>query len=471
MNWNTVLCGERRRSVLKGKNSNDDRSEFEKDYHRIIGSASFRRLQDKTQVFPLDKSDFIRTRLTHSLEVSSIAKSLGQSIGRRLENDNIVTKEQAAGIQDILLCAGLLHDIGNPPFGHFGETIIRQWFTNHLESVFYRGKSLKDWFTAEQAADLLHFEGNAQSLRVVTRLHYLVDENGMNLTKALYNTLIKYPVPAIAIDKKNPDIRTHKMGYFDADKEIFADITSSTGAGDRRHPLVFLLEAADDIAYSTADIEDGFKKGIISFHQLQYLLEHNHHIDQLDTPEYKDCEYAITRLQTLYERAMNNQEPDPETYAVQNWIVTLQGMMIRAVTSSFLEHHDEIMAGEYKKELFEGTSSEVLVKVLKETAFENIFNCTGIIKLEIAADKILGTLLDRFASAAVNYETTEKMCDADAKLMSLISPNYKRIYHLESEGKSEGEKLYLRMLLVTDFVSGMTDHYAKSLYQELSGIY
>lgn len=471
MNWNTLLCGERRRPVKKNPSATDNRSEFEKDYHRIIESASFRRLQDKTQVFPLDKSDFIRTRLTHSLEVSSIAKSLGQTIGHQLENDTHVTKEQASDIEDILLCSGLLHDIGNPPFGHFGETVIRQWFADHMETLLYKGKPLGEWLTHEQKEDLLHFEGNAQSLRVVTRLHYLVDENGMNLTKALCNTLIKYPVSAAEIDKKNEDIRVHKMGYFTADKEIFEDIVRSTGANEKRHPLVFLLEAADDIAYSTADIEDGFKKGIVNFRQLQHLIENNRYKDMADTDEYKDCQYAIKRLQQLFERGVDNEEPDPELYAVQNWIVTLQGMMIRAVTASFIEHYEEIMAGTYNTDLFDGSASAILVKVLKETAFENIFNSKGIVKLEIAADTILGFLLTRFAGAAVNFETGEPMSDADKKLMSLISPNYKRIYRIEAECKTEGEQLYLRMLLVTDFLSGMTDHYAKSLYQELNGIY
>ena len=145
--------------------------------------------------------------------------------------------------------------------------------------------------------------------------------------------------------------------------------------------------------------------------------------------------------------------------------------MIRAVTASFIEHYEEIMAGTYNTDLFDGSASAILVKVLKETAFENIFNSKGIVKLEIAADTILGFLLTRFAGAAVNFETGEPMSDADKKLMSLISPNYKRIYRIEAECKTEGEQLYLRMLLVTDFLSGMTDHYAKSLYQELNGIY
>ena len=268
MDYDKLLCMERIRDYKKGFKNTDRRSEFEKDYHRIIGSASFRRLQDKTQVFALDSSDFIRTRLTHSLEVSSIAKSLGQTGGALLKEKGIVTDEQVGYMTDILLCAGLLHDIGNPPFGHFGEAVIRDWFRENLDVMTYKDKPLSCYLSDVQKADLCNFEGNAQSLRVVAKLHHLVDDNGMNLTKGLLNTIIKYPTSSVEIDKKAGDIRLKKMGYFEADSELFQNITQSTGAGNSRHPLTFLLEAADDIAYSTADIEDGYKKGILSFMKL-----------------------------------------------------------------------------------------------------------------------------------------------------------------------------------------------------------
>lgn len=474
MEWDKLLCDERRRPVGKKVNSTDERSEFEKDYHRIIGSASFRRLQDKTQVFPLDKSDFIRTRLTHSLEVSSFSKSLGQSVGNDLVKKGEISVKQAQSIADILLCAGLLHDIGNPPFGHFGETVIREWFCEHLDTIMLRDKSARELLTPQQAADLCHFEGNAQSFRVVTRLHRLVDENGMNLTKGLLNTIIKYPVSSIEIDKNAGDIRLKKMGYFAADKAAYDDVVSSTGAGSRRHPLTYLLEAADDIAYSTADLEDGFKKGVLTFTRLSELIEHNPYEKEFKgTFEYSDCESAVERLNVLYNRAKQRGEQDPELYAVQNWVISLQGYLIRAVEKSFSDHYDELMQGTYKADLFNGTSSHYLVKVLKETAFKYIFQINPIVKLEIAANRILGSLLEQFVEAAVKYDTDVHTTEPQRKLMQLISPNYMRIYEEESqaEGMSEGDKLYLRLLLVTDFVAGMTDHYAQSLYQELSGIY
>lgn len=464
MNYKDLLCSERLRSSDKNKKNYDDRSEFEKDYHRIIGSASFRRLQDKTQVFPLDKSDFIRTRLTHSLEVSSIAKSLGQSVGNLLVKDGIIDTEQGQAMADILLCSGLLHDIGNPPFGHFGETVIREWFKSNLDVFQFKGKPVSSYLTEAQKNDLFNFEGNAQSLRVVTRLHHLIGDAGMNLTKPLINTIIKYPVSSSEIDKRAGDIRLKKMGYFQADKDIFEVVTSSTGAKDKRHPLVFLLEAADDIAYSTADLEDGYKKGIISFSKFRELLSECENGDG-------SCENSVQILDDYLEKGQKYGELDPELFALQNWTVIMQGKLINAATQSFYNQQELLLNGELKKDIFAGTKVENLIRSMKSIAYENIFQINDIVKLEIAADSIISSLLDKFVDAAINYDTDEKMTEKQEKLIQLISPNYRRIYDVESRDKAEGERLYLRLLLVTDSIAGMTDHYAKSLYQELNGIY
>lgn len=216
MEWDKLLSSTRRRESLY-KSTSDNRSEYQKDYHRITGSASFRRLQDKTQVFPLDKSDFVRTRLTHSLEVSSLAKSLGQSICNRLielHKDESLIADKAADISDVLLCAGLIHDIGNPPFGHFGETIIQEWFKRNLNKLEFDGIKLDEILNAQMIGDLCNFEGNAQALRVVSKLHNLVDENGMNLTQALLNTIVKYPISSNLIDRKSGNIKDKKWGIF-----------------------------------------------------------------------------------------------------------------------------------------------------------------------------------------------------------------------------------------------------------------
>ncbi|WP_321016422.1 dGTP triphosphohydrolase, partial [Hungatella effluvii] len=237
MEWSTLLCEDRIRSLVKRPTGTDLRTEFEKDYHRIIGSASFRRLQDKTQVFPLDRSDFIRTRLTHSLEVSSFAKSLGQNISasiRTVIKDESFLPEHALAMCDILQCAGLIHDIGNPPFGHFGETAIQDWFKRRLPDLRFQrsgeeARPLDEVLNRQMVEDFYHFEGNTQALRVVTKLHFLVDEHGMNLTKALLASIIKYPGSSLEVDKHSGNIKTKKMGYFYADREAFDDIQASCG--------------------------------------------------------------------------------------------------------------------------------------------------------------------------------------------------------------------------------------------------
>ena len=342
MEWEKLLCDDRIRSY-RGSGSSDLRTEFEKDYHRIIQSASFRRLQDKTQVFPLDRSDFIRTRLTHSLEVSSYGKSLGQNIARSILTkirDDTFLPAYAADICNILQCAGLLHDIGNPPFGHFGETVIRDWFRENLHGLTYNGTKLTELLTPQMQQDFYAFEGNTQALRLVTKLHYLVDEHGMNLTKALLGTIIKYPVSSLQIDKNSGDIRTKKMGYFHADREVFEAVQESLGTNGRRHPLAYILEAADDIAYLTADIEDAFKKGCITFADLLKELK-----AAGSGAEDAGYDNIVQKLEAKYEKAVAKGEDAPEEYAVQNWIVQVQGLLIASATEGFTQHYGAIMDG------------------------------------------------------------------------------------------------------------------------------
>ena len=467
MDWQTLLCDDRIRSYKK-QSSTDLRTEFEKDYHRIIGSASFRRLQDKTQVFPLDRSDFIRTRLTHSLEVSSLAKSLGQNISesiRTIIRDETFTPEHKAAVCDILQCAGLIHDIGNPPFGHFGETAIQDWFKKNLEQLTFKGRKLSEILKPQMVQDFCHFEGNTQAFRVVTRLHFLVDEHGMNLTKALLGTIIKYPVSSLEINKDSGDIRTKKMGYFHGDRENFRDVQASTGTLGKRHPLAFILEAADDIAYKTADIEDAVKKGCISYERL--LAELKGYKAGNQTEHYIQI---VAWLEDKYEKAVRKEYDRPDQYAVQNWIISVQGQMISGVTECFAGNYDSIMEGTYTCDLFAGTDVELLMEALGDIAFRYAFCTRPILKLEIAAQTIFNFLLDRFVDAVIPYDTDLPMTQVQKKLVSLISDNYKMIYSLCARDKHDEERLYLRLLLVTDYICGMTDTCAKDMYQELNGI-
>lgn len=471
MNWTKLLCGERIREYSKGTTSKDLRTEFEKDYHRIISSAAFRRLQDKTQVFPLDKSDYIRTRLTHSLEVSSFAKSLGQSVGTRIIDEKLDSEfgfQQKEDICAILQCAGLIHDIGNPPFGHFGESAIQDWCRKNFSNMEFKGKKITDILSKSQIMDFYNFEGNSQALRVVTKLHFLVDENGMNLTKGLLGTIIKYPVSSIETDKKSGDIKTKKMGYFTADKEAFNNIQKSLGTNGLRNPLTFLLEAADDIAYRTADIEDSVKKGCIVYKQLLWEIEEG--VAKYGGEQNNSAQYLLRTLKRKYEKALEKGYEEPEIYAVQNWVVNIQGILLQIATDNFINNYSEIMAGRYKHDLFYKTDAELIMKILGEIAYKYAFTSKPIFKLEIAADTIFNFLLDRFMYGVLNFDTDEKMSTVSTKVMSLVSEDYKRIYHTFAKVEDENTKLYLRLLLITDYICGMTDSYAKNLYQELTGV-
>ena len=468
MNWKQLLSTKRPRE-FRGSNSSsgDLRSEFEKDYHRIIGSASFRRLQDKTQVFPLDKSDFIRTRLTHSLEVSSYGKSLGQNIGEYIiksGKDPEFTEHCKEDICNILQCAGLIHDIGNPPFGHFGEIIIREWFQKNLQVLEFKGEKIANLLTEQMCGDFYNFEGNAQAFRLVTKLHYLVDEHGMNLTYALLNSIVKYPVSSINMAKDSGNIKDKKMGYYFADEAMYEVVSKETGTYGKRHPLTYILEAADDIAYKTADIEDGFVKGYISYHQLKEELR------ALQEADPTNPFPPLDRLKSKYQSALKRNVQNPEEYAVKNWIVQVQGFVLNAATYGFTSHYEEIMSGTYKHDIFHGTHAEKLMDLLGDMAYRRVFTTPDIYKMEMVENTILDFLMTKFVKAAIYYDTDVKLSSIEKRMISFISENYKTAYHRQAEGKSEVEKLYLRLLLVTDYICGMTDSYAKRLYQEMNGI-
>ncbi|MDO4804078.1 MAG: deoxyguanosinetriphosphate triphosphohydrolase [Lachnospiraceae bacterium] len=478
---------------------NDLRSEFEKDYHRIIGSASFRRLQDKTQVFPLDKSDFIRTRLTHSLEVSSIGRSLAQNISesiidRRLDTAfNLETERNMAAVIE---CAGLIHDIGNPPFGHFGEEAIREWFKGHLPRLKYKGRAVTDILSDQEREDLLHFEGNAQGLRLVSRLHYSENGCGMNLTFALLSTMIKYPRSSVEMNPRAKDVTDKKMGYYRAEEELFALIQEKTGTKGRRNPLTFILEAADDIAYATADIEDAYKKGFFDFQtfvaELWKRKVDPEFIEILDghytgsvqgkmAPAGNwgalgDYLMSRSRMDGTYGGKLKSHEADMSgsqvssgESALMKWLGEMQSVLLVAATGGFVDNYRAIMSGTYSSELIGGREA-VLLNALKGIAYDYAFTSMSIYKTEIAANNILTYLLNKLIPSVLQYDRDAPPGLMEEKFLSLISENYRQVYEWSTAGKSDWEKVYNRLLLATDTVSGMTDSYARDLYTDLNGI-
>ena len=472
MDWNELLSP-LREVTNKAFNPNDIRTEFRKDYHRIIGSASFRRLQDKAQVYPLQRGDFVRTRLTHSLEASSYAGSLGDTVFQKLIDSgtpgvNDLVRENCS---DILECAGLIHDIGNPPFGHFGEFAIRQWFEENLPRLKFCGKPVEELLNEQMRADFLNFEGNAQALRVLTRLHFLMyPGKGMNLTFALLNTIIKYPVSSTQIDKKSGDIRTKKMGYFYSEQELFENVTESTGARGYRYPLTFLLEAADDLAYKTADIEDAAAKGYINFGIILEELRSEKYRSMCETEaEAEVLERETASLEKSLNTAKSFNLSDPKAEAVRRWLVKAQSGLVYAASDAFCENYDAIMEGGLKTELFENSPSRVLMKALGEIAFNYAFRSNDVVMSELAESAAMKFLLDKIVSSALRFDTEdEQMYDRD--LVQLLSENYLDICRRSCEGKPLAEQCYYRLLFATDCIGGMTDSYASDFYRKLLGV-
>lgn len=470
--WEQILNRNRIRDYKNLKKSLDYRDEFENDYDRILFSASFRRLQDKAQVFPLEKLDFVRTRLTHSLEVSSIAKSLGISIGNKLvkktvNTDDPFTIEMIEDISNILACAGLIHDLGNPPFGHFGEVAIREWFKDKLieHDNYYTFEFEKYKFNLEsqEGLDLLNFEGNAQGLRILTRLHFVIDRYGMNLTTGVLSSIIKYPISSLEL--KNSKLG--KIGYFKSEEKIFNEIAEDTKIYNSRNPLVYILEAADDIAYLLGDLEDAFNKKIIS-HDIFYN-KYSEFIKKFGYEEksleeslsfYLSKNYDIAKEEYGYE--------DPGEYALKSFIIKLNGYLKEAVIEEFILSYDEIMEGNYVGDLLGNSKASNISLFLRSISKEYVYTNEKIVTNEIVGYNIIQSLLDIFIPAVLNPDV-KAYNGFDGKLYSLISKNYRFVYENNME-QSNCTKEYSKLLLVTDFICGMTDSYAAYLYQEIKGI-
>lgn len=447
-------------------------NEFEKDYHKIVSSAAFRRLQDKTQVFPLDKSDFIRTRLTHSIEVSTIARQLGIMISNNTTEykPSDIDNQTAEKIASVLLCAGLLHDLGNPPFGHFGETVIGDWFKGALNTIQYKEQPLSSWLSPQMQEDLKHFEGNAQALRILLKAHH---RSEVNLSFAIISTLVKYPTTSLMFQPEDENIKKHKPGYFLAEQEEFERICQEVGTmgdgGITRHPLTFMLEAADDIAYATADLEDAYKKGLFTLDEFVKYFQDA--LDQVEDKKYASPKrYSQLIIDDLCTRRKTQKDDD----AFKDWLRYVRRWLMYVVVYRFSFKYKSIMEGTYQQDLFEGTFHALTINILKGAMGKFAFMTPRILKLELSAQTILSFLLQHFVTAVLYMDYQEKdkgfvPTKADKKYIAILSDNYRRDYQQSKTG-DEGFDLYLRLLMVTDYISGMTDSYARTLYRELTGI-
>lgn len=469
LEWETLLCKKRARepySAVKKPNTNSVivRNAFEADYDRIVGSSSVRRLQDKAQVFPLQENDFTRTRLTHSMEVSALARSLGKAVGRQLEliPEYSFSPEMTDELAALLQTAGLIHDLGNPPFGHYGETVIRSWFAKWFDSNKLLKKRII--FSEQEKQDFIYFDGNVQNLRIVTKLQTLNDAYGANFTYGTLATIIKYPWKSDAKETQE----SNKFGYFKSEEKLVKEIQKATGLAEgKRHPATYLLEAADDIIYICDDIEDGVKKGYIPWEQVYAHMKEN----------FKDDKYKEL-FEEIDEKSPdeNIDEKDRLLAKVRMFRNFTQGYLLKKAIDEFIDNYNDIMSGTYqKKELL--ICEEAFTKYLKrEITGRYCFSCQEVLGLELVGDRVIKTLLDVFVSALTenDWDDLLNVATYPGKIYNLISSNFKYIalYDYESKGKKEyaDVKMYDKLHLAVDFISGMTDSYAVNLYKELTGI-
>lgn len=455
MNWAKLLNTDRLkprkpRSTVAG----DTRDQFDRDYDRIVYSTPFRRLQDKTQVFPLDPNDSIRTRLTHSLEVSRAACGMAKDVCKQLLDRQFITTDQAKSIETIAATCGLLHDLGNPPLGHSGEVAIRDWFPTRQPDVL---RDLEEPF----AKDFLEFDGNAQTLRLVTHLQILADYHGLDLTCGTLSAACKYVAASNEIAEHPHECS--KVGFFMSERDNVDKIREKAGTGQARNPIAFLVEAADDAVYNAVDLEDGFRKGILDWAFLKSELEDTCQDDEV----LKDCiEWTEGRLKdpevSLQGRAKDNAH-------IQYFRVRAVGHVVTACAEAFIAHYDEIMEGAYHGELVNDSRTSAFVHACRDLNRSRVYCSDETLKLELMGRNIIWDLMDLFWEGVKHADPDPERKETRTfagKTFSLLSDNYRSVFQHAMKGKKFPET-YCRLQLLTDYICGMTDTFAAALHRRL----
>ncbi len=455
MKWKTLLCSDRPRPSTSQR---DHRAQFERDFDRTIFSTPVKRLQDKAQVFPLEPHDAVRTRLTHSLEVSSVARGLGIAIGQWLLAEKLIEPGMERSIEAISATCGLIHDLGNPPFGHSGEDAIRQWFDTRFGESGLGGELHGN---SQLVQDLLKFDGNAQSLRLLTKLQILADFHGLNLTFGTLSASCKYTAPSHEAGGNGAHPRS-KPGYFASESDDVRRIREETGTGDARNPIAYLVEAADDIVYSVADIEDAVKKGVLAWHPLE---------DDLKKTDHPSMEAALIRTRKILKAETDK---IPEDLKDDIWASAFRTSVIWVVVEAALdeskEQYDAIMAGQYSRELVKDCEAWTLVKKLKDVGKTQVYCTPSNLKLELMGRHVICDLMDVFWEGAKVLPINGKLPTTKTfpgKVCALLSDNYRRVFCHSVETMRDLPQQYHRFQLVTDYVCGMTDTFAKRLHTEL----
>ena len=441
MNWKQLISNKRLGQESRHAIRHDDRSEFKRDYDRLIFSAPFRRMQNKTQVFPLPGSIFVHNRLTHSLEVASVGMSLGNDVAHCIMKtrpelaDTLFTQ-----IGTIVSTACLAHDMGNPPFGHSGEKAIQTFFTEG------KGAYLKDRLSPELWNDITHFEGNANAFRLLAHRFKGRRDGGFVMTYTTLASIVKYPFASALAEKGHG-----KFGFFSTEADIFCRIADDLGiirksangcpAEYARHPLVYLVEAADDICYEIMDIEDAHKLKIVTYEETKQLF--------LDFFDEKGQNHIMQRI--------HDEEITDDNEKVIYMRACVINALERACVDTFMRHEDEIMRGEFSGSLIDSIDDR-LVKAYRnctELSKKRIYKSKPVLDVELSGFKIMDSLMEVMTEAAVNPQRFYSR-----QLISRVSSQY----------DISAPDLETRIMAVIDYISGMTDVYALDIYQKINGI-
>lgn len=437
MNWEQLLSSNRIGSMSAAKRH--VRSEFEVDYDRLVFSLPFRRLQDKTQVFPLPEDDFVHNRLTHSLEVASVGRSLGKLAGEHVidRHPDLEKLVSPADFGSIVSAASLAHDVGNPPFGHSGETAISEYFLKNALA-----QNIKTYVTPEEWADLTNFEGNAQGFRLINQaLH------GLKLTYATLGAFTKYPRQSVLEEKIVGRASQKKFGFFQTEKNIFAELAEVLGlnvqvAGKSwaRHPLTFLVEAADDICYHIIDLEDGCTLGLVSLDESVELLRPILG-DQLDMKKLQTRTTQHEKLGTLRALAINK--------------------LIHQSVEVFAEYESDLLSGSFDTALTSKIDSTEALEQIKSLSIQKIYRAPIVLEKEVAGFQVLTGLLEPIVEAILEFK--QESASHKSKTILRVLPAEVTAFLVEGS-------LYTNLRIILDYISGMTDSHALTMYRKIHGM-
>ena len=440
MEWKQLISNKRFGQEHKHAERHDDRSEFKRDYDRLIFSSAFRRLQNKTQVFPLPGSIFVHNRLTHSLEVASVGMSIGNDISRRVIQKRPELKETLVEeIGTIVSAACLAHDLGNPPFGHSGEKAIQTFFSEGP------GQKIKSMVSSEFWDDITHFEGNANAFRILTHRFKGRRQGGFVMTYSMLASIVKYPFASSLAGNHG------KFGFFASEAESYKKIADELGIFCKsapgeplkyaRHPLVYMVEAADDICYEIMDIEDSHKLKSLSFAETEHLL----------------LSFFDEEIQQKIRQRIIDEELTDENEKVVYMRASVIGKLENECVAAFLAHEEEILAGTFEGSLIDHISErqKKAYKECEKISYSKIYQSKPVLDIELSGYKIMATLMEVFVEAAVNPSRFNSK-----QLLRRVSSQY----------DIENENLEERIMAVIDYISGMTDIYALDIYQKINGI-